>query len=122
MQCFNHPKEAIGICKHCQRALCVDCCTDLKDGLACKGVHEAEVTHLNSLLQNTKKAYSSSPTASLFGPIFNIFTGLAFIIFGIQSSSSNFLIVLGAGFFTFGLAIIIYNTKYFKKITTNYDA
>ncbi|CAM3765886.1 hypothetical protein SAMN05216575_101488 [Ectopseudomonas alcaliphila] len=29
---------------------------------------------------------------------------------------------LGAGFIIFGLAIIAYNTKYFKKITTNYDA
>ncbi|MBG0847962.1 hypothetical protein H3222_22455 [Pseudomonas chengduensis] len=122
MQCFNHPTEAIGICKHCQRALCPDCCTDLNDGLACKGAHEAEVTHLNTLIQNTKKSYSSSPRASLFGPIFNIFIGISFLGFGIKNGSEPFLMTLGAGFIIFGLAIIAYNTKYFKKITTNYDA
>ena len=122
MHCFNHPKEAIGICKHCQRALCIECCTDLKDGLACKGQHEEEVKHLNSLIQNTKKAYSSSPKASLFGPVFNMFMGAAFLGFGIKKNYEPFLITLGAGFLIFGLAIAIYNTKYFKKITTNYDA
>lgn len=26
MNCFYHPKKsAVGICKHCQRGLCIDC-------------------------------------------------------------------------------------------------
>lgn len=121
MRCFNHQTDAIGICKHCQRALCAECCTDLGDGLACKGVHEEEVKHLNSLIQNSKRAYASLPKASSFGPIFNIFIGLIFVYFGYQRGLDNFLFILGAGFVIFGLAALIYNAKYFKKVTTNYE-
>ena len=121
LRCFNHQTDAIGICKHCQRALCSECCTDLGDGLACKGVHEEEVKHLNSLIQNTKQAYSASPKASLFGPSFNIFMGLVFTYFGFQNGLNNFLFIIGVGFVLYGVATLIYNTKYFKKVTTNYE-
>jgi len=120
MQCFNHQTDAIGICKHCQRALCIECCSDLGDGLACKG-HEDEVHHLNSLIQNSKRAYASSPKASLFGPAFNVFMGLVFVYFGFEKGLDSFLFILGAGFVIFGVATLIYNTKYFKKVTTNYE-
>lgn len=121
MHCFNHSTDAVGICKHCQRALCVDCCTDLGDGLACKGVHEAEVSHLNALIQNSKKSYSSSPRAALFAPLFNLFFGLAFLIFGVVQSET-FPIVLGIGFLVFALASFAYNARFFRKLTTDYDA
>ncbi|MGB7815740.1 MAG: hypothetical protein WBL28_05250 [Methylotenera sp.] len=121
MRCFNHQIDAIGICKHCQRALCHDCCTDLGDGLACKEVHEEEVKHLNSLIQNSKRAYTSAPKASLFGPVFNIFMGLVFVYFGFKKGLDSFLFILGAGFVIYGVAALIYNTKYFKKVTTNYE-
>lgn len=122
MKCFNHDVEAIGLCKHCQRALCKDCCVDLGHGLACKGAHEEDVEIIESLIQNNKKAYESHPKATLFGPIFNLFMGAAFLFFGYQNGFDNFLTILGAGFVIYGVAIILYNKRFFASVKTDYKA
>ncbi len=47
MNCFNHPGvPAVGICKACQKGLCMECAVDLKHGIACKN-HQEDVEMLN---------------------------------------------------------------------------
>jgi len=47
MNCFNHPDvPAVGICKACQKGLCMECAVDLGHGIACKS-HQEEVEMLN---------------------------------------------------------------------------
>lgn len=120
MKCFNHPVDAIGVCKHCQRALCLSCCTDLGHGLACKDKHEAEVRHYNSLIENAKRSYEAVPRASYFSAIFLIGMGLAFSYFGFQDGLGSFASVLGLGFIAFGVLTLIMNLKHLKKVTTKY--
>lgn len=123
MKCFNHNiNDAVGLCKHCSKALCLDCVADLEDGLACKEVHENAVMQLNSLINNNKRAYESQPKATLFVPIFYIFMGLVFVFFGIRVGMDKFALIFGAGFVIFGVAICIYNFFYFKRIKTNYKS
>lgn len=38
MRCFSHQdKEAVGICKSCEKGVCFECAVDLGKGLACRG-------------------------------------------------------------------------------------
>ena len=47
MNCFNHPDvPAVGMCKACQKGLCMECAVDLGHGIACKN-HREEVEMLN---------------------------------------------------------------------------
>ncbi len=122
MKCFNHDtNEAVGVCKHCSKGLCIDCCTDLGHGIACKNLHEKEVEQVNSLIENNKKAFASQPRATLIMPIFYLFMGIAFMFFGYKRGMSSLTFILGSGFTTCGLVMLIYNTKYTKKITTKYE-
>lgn len=122
MKCHNHEMDAIGICKHCQRGLCKECSIDLGHGLACKGVHEADVEALNSLIDNNKRAYESGPKATLFGPIFNLFMGFLFMFYGFDRGMNSLPFLLGVGFIVFGVVTFAYNSAYFKRVRTKYDA
>ena len=117
MKCHNHSEiEAVGICKHCQKGLCLNCATDLEFGLACKDKHEQDVIFLHALIEKNKRAYESMPRASLFTPIFFLLMGSLFTFFGFTNGIEMFLILMGAGFIIFGVAIYIYNSNYFKNL------
>jgi hypothetical protein len=50
MNCYYHPTQpAVGLCKHCERGLCIDCATDVEGSLACKDRHEGQVRALDML-------------------------------------------------------------------------
>jgi hypothetical protein len=57
MNCFNHrDKSALAICKSCGRALCADCSTALRDGIACKNTCESRVNAINEIADD--RAYA----------------------------------------------------------------
>ncbi len=52
MKCFYHPeRDAVGLCKHCQRGLCTACASERDGGLACMGRHETEVDQVTALIR-----------------------------------------------------------------------
>ena len=120
MYCFNHAVNAIGLCKHCQRALCKDCCTDLGHGLACKNRHETEVKHYNDLIENAKRTYESAPKSSYFAPVFLIGMGIVFSYFGFERGFDDFLTIMGLGFIAFGIFSLVTSLRLIKKFTTKY--
>ncbi|MCP3166397.1 hypothetical protein [Myxococcus qinghaiensis] len=61
MNCFQHaPVAAVGLCKNCQRGICLECLTDLGDGLACRNRCEQKVQALNTLLNRSPGVYSAA--------------------------------------------------------------
>ena len=64
MKCFNHRQaDALATCKHCCRALCQDCLTDVRGAVSCRGTCEGPVAAmvdatqaLPQLRQQTGKA------------------------------------------------------------------
>lgn len=119
MKCYKHPeKDAVGQCKHCYKGICRECSTDLGYGLACKGDHEKDVEFLNALIENNKKVYAQSPKSALLGNLFYLLMGIVFIFFGYQKS--KFLLIFGIICVGFWIALVLYNSSYFKKIRTNY--
>jgi sulfite exporter TauE/SafE len=50
MNCYYHPNQpAVGLCKHCQRGLCIACAADVESSLACKDRHEEQVRAIETL-------------------------------------------------------------------------
>ena len=85
MVCFYHPdKPAVGICKHCQRGLCVDCAIEIDDVLACKDRHEEQVRALEQL--TARNLFQSKRVASAYirNAIFYGLVGLLFAGFGLM--------------------------------------
>jgi hypothetical protein len=122
MRCFNHSeREAVGICKACQRGLCVECLTDLEDGLACKGHHEDQVNALNALISRNLKINSITPRARYAAPLFYVFMGAVFVIYGYFNGREvqNLLVTLGIGFLAFGIYIYFYNRKAYSPNSPN---
>lgn len=121
MKCYKHQDiDAVGICKHCQRGLCVECAVDLEFGLACSGIHEREVEFIHSLVDNSKKAYKQSPKSAVVSNLFYLLMGVFFIVFGYRKSV--FLLWFGILCIAFWLGLFIYNSNYFRKIRTNYES
>jgi D-arabinose 1-dehydrogenase-like Zn-dependent alcohol dehydrogenase len=114
MRCFNHPEtESIGICKSCQRGLCLVCATDLQHGLACKGKHEQEVAMLNTMIDQSAKIHSFAPWTRNAAPLFCAFIGAVFAGFGLLRGRglTDPSVILGSGFVVFAIYSYIYNKK-----------
>jgi hypothetical protein len=87
MKCFYHnDKDAVGICKSCEKGLCIDCAVDLGKGLACKNHCEEDVKRLIDIsveniqdASNTSEILRSRKTA---GPVvLKIFSPVVFFLF-----------------------------------------
>lgn len=118
MNCFNHvDKNAVGICKHCNKGLCTECAIDLGHGIACLNKHEVEVENLNMIIRKNTKVYATASKSTLIGPVFYLFMGLVFAGFGYFSRGgvTDLPFVLGVGFIVFGAVLFIHNRKIFKK-------
>ena len=76
MRCFNHSDvQAVGLCKHCNRALCHECANDLGFSLACRGVHESEVTTSNDMVKRAARAQTASRFIQYLVPLVAIAGG-----------------------------------------------
>lgn len=80
MNCFNHPQNpAVGICKSCGKGLCVQCATELPNGLACEDACEDRVSLINHFLD--LQARTTSILQHLLRVVATLFitTGLSFM-------------------------------------------
>jgi hypothetical protein len=83
MNCFNHPDvPAVGICKACQKGLCMECAIDLGHGIACKN-HREDVEMLNTIQADSKRAIQN--TEVLYRVITVFILGIAVVLGGFSS-------------------------------------
>src|SRR5574342_1114494 len=83
--CYYHPdKSGVGLCKYCQRGLCLDCAAPAGDSLACKNLHEEQVRAMEALMQ--KNILQSKRVGSDYvrNTIFYGLIGILFTIFGVS--------------------------------------
>lgn len=84
MDCFYHPGQpAVGICKYCQRGLCVDCLAEVDDSLACKNRHEEQVHAIDTL--TSRNLLQAERVGSVYrrNAIFYFLIGILFAGFGL---------------------------------------
>ena len=127
MKCFYHnDKDAVGICKSCNKGLCPDCAVDTGNGLACKETCESKVKAINELIEKNIAAYAAHDTV-LPRQLKNViyYGWLAFIIsgtglIGLMEKFRDILFLEIAGLFLFAAAAVnllywISNNGFSKK-------
>jgi uncharacterized membrane protein YfcA len=84
MKCFYHSdRDAVALCKSCNRGLCPDCAVDVPPGMACAGRCEAEVAALNLVIQRSKTAYQKTAAAYRRNAVVLLICGLIFVVSGV---------------------------------------
>lgn len=90
MNCFYHFEiAAVGICKNCQKGLCVECAVDLENGLDCKNKCEDEVADVVSLIQKNKKAYERAANMGLQNAVWWGILAVVFLVGSINTRSDS---------------------------------
>ena len=85
MICYYHPdRPAVGICKYCQRGLCIDCAALVEDSLACSARHEEDVRGLNLMEQRGILQAKRVGPGYLRNAIFYALVGILFAGFGLM--------------------------------------
>lgn len=117
MKCYNHPDiDAIGICKNCNKGLCRDCLTEVKNGIACTSTCVDEVEQVNSLINRNKKSYGNASGAYYRNAFIYGAMGIVFIIFGFSTEGlTGFLSILGLLFIVGAGFNILTANKYKNK-------
>jgi len=103
--CYYHPdRPAVGLCKYCQRGLCVDCAALAGDSMACKGLHEEQVFAMEVLLQKNILQSNRVGSDYLRNTIFYGIVGLLFSAFGL--SQIRWLGLQAVVYLMIGLALL----------------
>jgi len=108
MRCFNHREaEAVGVCKHCQKALCYACANDLGFGLACRGVHENEVTSVSQVVARSVRIQAKGGLNRYAGAVFYVALGAIFAGYDLffAPGKPGFGVVMGCLFIAYGLYV-----------------
>ena len=87
MHCYNHQtKEAIGLCRHCFKGLCQECCQKNEDSLVCSKSCAQKVNELEEMNERAKSIYGVGQYASKrrfpLSVILYLCMGLLFIALG----------------------------------------
>ncbi len=101
MRCYYHPeKEAIGLCKYCQRGLCEACATEVEEVLSCRDRHEGKVRQrmlfeARSLLQSQRAASAYMRNATFYGLVGLLFCAFGAIQYRFLGLQAVFFILIG---------------------------
>ena len=113
MKCFNHKSEdAVGLCKHCGKAICHDCLCVVSDaGIACKNTCEEKVKLVDAYMH--QHIYSRCRPV----PIFQIVFGVLLMVLGawFYQSFSETSAVAGLIFGGLGFAGVVYGLVIMKR-------
>jgi hypothetical protein len=84
MVCYYHTdRQAVGICKYCQRGLCIECAVVVDDVLACKNRHENQVEEMNIMTKRSILQARRVGSGYIRNTIFYFLVGILFSGFGL---------------------------------------
>lgn len=84
MLCYYHQdRPAVGICKHCQRGLCMECAAVSGEALACRNQHEVEVTRAERAARRAMLQAERVGSAYIRSAVFYGLAGSAFALLGL---------------------------------------
>ncbi len=107
----------MGLCKHCQRGLCVDCAALVDDSLACKDRHESQVGALNRMIERNLLTAARTGANYRRNAWFYLLTGLVFAGFGLSQIrwmglQGIFLLLIGLFLLYAGVANFVESRKF----------
>ncbi len=123
MRCFYHNAvESVGVCKNCNRGICIECASELLNGIACKNRCEDEVNAVNHLINRSKTSYQKASSAYSRNALIFLLLGILFLAFGGKDISANstfgwFSLLAGIIFLIGALFYFSIGKKYGQKDT-----
>jgi hypothetical protein len=85
MKCFYHPQiDAVATCKNCNKGLCLECVSDVGNGVACKGKCESQVQGFNEMIQRGVRS------KNVLGGYYKMW-GIFFCLAGLAALTISFL-------------------------------
>lgn len=117
MKCYNHHEsDAVGVCKNCNKGLCLNCAVDVGDGLACKNSCEQAVLDVNKIIQASKSVIKKSSGYYYKLAIIDALFALFFIgyPFMVDWSMAAYLIPCGV-IFVIAMIFMIHNGMKIKQ-------
>jgi len=108
MHCFVHDgTEAIGVCKHCFKAVCRNCVRELPFGIACSENCEQGVNENNHLTERALRMYGLGRNRPKIpeGAIWQFIMGFGFGAFGLLMVLKNKWTLVDASYFFFFSAL-----------------
>lgn len=122
MHCYNHQtKEAIGLCRHCFKGLCQECCQNNEDFLVCSESCAQKVSELEEMNERAKSIYGVGKYASKrrfpLNVILYLCMGVLFISLGVSDlilyhvALSNYDMF----FISFGILCLLFSFLAWKR-------
>jgi len=124
MNCFTHIETpAHAICKHCAKAVCLECAIDTKEGIACSEKCASEIKSYNLMMNKSKELYGIGKDGKKMPLPIIIYATFAIVIFVgaiYRSYSYHYIDLVGfmLGIMFFGIAILAYLRN--KKLGINF--
>ena len=118
MRCFNHSDvRAVGLCKHCNKALCHECANDLGFSLACRGRHEQEVTTFNGIVERAARAQAATRSSKYLVPLLALVGGSFLIGYNLYTGhrGAGLSLWLGGFLIAYGLYLVILVRRIWAK-------
>ena len=118
MKCFYHTdRDAVGICKACNKGICRECAEDLGHSIACKNSCIEKAECIEHIIDNNSVTFKTHSKNVFFMPSFFGFMGAVMLVVGLQKSDlMNFSVVMGLGFIFFGVLMFFINKKWASKL------
>ena len=105
MKCFYHQDvDAVGICKSCQKGVCMDCLVEVGHSIACRSTCEEHVGIVDAMVNKSIVTVSSQKKYSHFTPLFLIACGIS-ILFLFFSIDGKFGLPSLLGFVLIGFGV-----------------
>ena len=118
MRCFNHSEvRAVGFCRHCSKALCHGCASDLGFGLACRDMHEQQVTAVNAMVERATRVQTVGRSNKYLSSLFFLIFGSFFVGYDLYEGDrgTGFGVWLGGLFIAYGLYLAIVVRRVWAK-------
>ena len=121
MHCFNHnDRDAVGICKYCQKGLCLDCAADLPSGIACLGKHEKRVEAIDNMVARAGQVQATAARSRYVFSAYFAAMGVAILISTlVLDKGDKLLTAMGVGFAFLGAAAFVINRKAYGAIKSD---
>lgn len=118
MVCFYHPdRPAVGVCRHCGRALCAEDAAVINDTLACRDRHETQVEAAGqmfqrNLLQSKRVRSNYTRNAIFYGLVGALFAGFGLMQYRFLGLQAVFFMLIGVFLLYAALANFLESRKY----------
>jgi hypothetical protein len=116
MKCFNHHQaDALGICKNCNKGICQECLTELKNGIACTATCVEEVGWLNDLLSRSRLSPGKTSGAYYRNAFISGACGLLFLGCGFYEPGMKYFMIPMGSIFCIGAILSINTGNKYKR-------